>query len=454
MFGNANRFSKRSGKYFGLSMSLLLLLGACSSTLPSQANENKLKMPVNKVKRTAAPVYDCTPDLLLIMPNAQSDNDEIDEILKDAKGTIVGSMGEGKLKCLIYKTEKGHMLDTEKKFMKDREHFKYISRNYRFKAQVVPNDPQFTSEWHLGAINAPRAWDTTMGNSTKVAIFDTGCQASVSDLSGKTAKGYDATSVGARLTVLGGPGPIGDILGGIGGAASSGAQTDVQGHGTLVATTAAAKANNSVNTAGVAPGATVYPVQIAGSGGMTDDIAIMAGLLNMTITGNRIVNISYAAPPPVGFTNAALHAPLHVYMQEFHDVEGGLIFISSGNDGMFDPNPAVPYLNVVTAIDPSMSLTSFSNWGLSSTFTAPGQGIVCTGRDGKVKSVDGTSFSSPIVASIAALVWNANPVLPNFMVENILKASCFKADSAPWTPYYGFGMPDASKAVHMARFGL
>ncbi len=447
------KFNLSAKKVFGITMSLAISLSAIGAPVLA-ANEAKLKLPVGKVKRTAAPVYDCSPDLLLIMPNAQADNDEVSDLLKEAKGELVGTMGEGRLKCLIYKTEKGHMADTEKKFMKDKEHFKYISRNYRFRAQIVPNDPQFTSEWHLGAINAPKAWDTTMGNHTKVAVFDTGCQASIPDLAGKTLKGYDATTVGARLTVLGGPGPVGDLLGGLGGALSDGAQKDVQGHGTLVATTAAATANNKVDTAGVAPGARVYPVQIAGSNGMTDDIAIMAGLLNMMASGNRIVNISYAAPPPVGFTNFALHAPLHVYMQTFHDMEGGLIFLSSGNDGMFDPNPPVHYVNVVSAIGPDLKLTDFSNWGLPVTFTAPGKGIVCTARDGKVKSVDGTSFSSPIVASIAALVWNANPGLPNLAVESILKASCFKAGSAPWTPYYGFGMPDAEKAVHMARFGM
>lgn len=449
MFENFQKIGSKTKKLVGLSLSVILGLSSGTSTA-ALANESKLKLPENKIRRTAAPVYDCTPDLLLIMPNAQADNDEVESILKEANGTLVGTMGEGKLKCLIYRTEKGHMLETEKKFMNDKEHFKCISRNYRFKAQLIPGDPQFTSEWHLGAINAPKAWDTCVGNFTKIAIFDSGCQASIPDLSGKTQKGYDATTVGARLTVLGGSGAVGDLLGGIGGALSGGARSDVQGHGTLVATTAAATANR-VNTAGVAPGATVYPVQIAGSDGKTDDIAIMAGLLNMMASGNRIVNISYGAPPPVGFTNSLLHLPLHVYMQEFHDVKGGLIFISSGNDGMFDPNPRVPYLNVVSAIDPSLSLTDFSNWGMSVTFTAPGKSIVCSARDGSVKTVDGTSFSSPIVASVAALIWNANPALPNVAVESILKASCFKAGNAPWTPYYGFGMPDANRCVHMAR---
>jgi thermitase len=447
----SKRAHLKTAKLIGLTLSMLIGLSAGFAAPSMAADQAKLKIPTGLKKRTAPAVpSNFQPNILLVMPNANADNDEVNDVLKEAHGKLVGTMGEGRLKCLIYETEKGKLEETEKKFTKDKN-FRCVSRNYQFKAQMIPNDPQFASQWHLGAINAPRAWDITTGGGTKIAVFDSGCQASVADLNGKTLKGYDATTFGARLTVLGGPGLLGDLLGGLGGALSDGAQTDVQGHGTLVATTAAARANNSINTAGVAPGATVYPVQIAGSNGMTDDIAIMAGLLNMMASGNRIVNISYGAPPPIGFTNPFLHAPLHIYMQEYHDLKGGLIFLSSGNDGMFDPNPPVPYLNTVSAIDNSLSLADFSNWGTSVKFTAPGKGIVCTARNGAVRNVQGTSFSAPIVASIAALIWNANPGLPNVWVEHILKASCIKAGGAMWTPYYGYGMPDAEKAVKMAR---
>lgn len=445
-----------SGKRLVVGLSVALL-GMQSVAAPVLAADNvQLRMPKNIKRRVPTNIKaDYTPDLLLVMPNASAESDELDQALKDAKGTLVGTIGEGRLKVLVYKTEKGKLEETEKKFLKDKEHFNCVSRNYRFKAQIiVPNDPQFTQQWHLGAVNAPKAWDVTMGSGTKVAIFDSGCQASVPDLNGKTEKGYNAWTPEAHflagLAIAGGGGLLGDLLGAIGGATSGGAQTDVQGHGTVVATTACATANNSINVAGVAPKSKVYPVQIAGEGGFTDDLALIAGLMNMLSSGNRIVNISYGAPPPVGFTNAALHAPLHMFFNEYF-LKGGLIFISSGNDGMFDPNPPVPYLNVVSAIDNTMTLTDFSNYGLSTTFTAPGKGIKCTARDGSVADVDGTSFSSPIVAGIAALVWSANPVLPNVAVQSILKASCFKAGAAPWTPYYGFGMPDANKAVKMAK---
>jgi subtilisin family serine protease len=422
--------------------------------LPTYAGtEAKLHVPTNRVKKTPALSYNYTPDLLLIMPNAAADNDDVAEILKDAKGTIVGSMGHGKMTCIIYKTEKGHMIDTERKFMKDKEHFNMISRNYQCTAQMVPNDPQFTSQWHLGAVNAPSAWNTTIGASTPIAIFDSGCQSSNGDLNGKTQKGYNATTFWAHLTTGAGSNPLGNIFGGIGGDLSGGARTDVQGHGTFVATTAAASCNNNFDTAGVAPGSTVYPIQIADSSGKASDISIMAGLLNAPDAGCRIINISYNSAPPLGMSNAALHAPLHAYLKDFHDNHNGLIFMAAGNNGAFDANPAVPYVDFVSAVDPTLGLTTFSNFGNSITFTAPGQGIVCSARDGSVQSVDGTSFASPIVASIAALVWNANPRLSNTQVENILKASCSKAGSANWTQYYGYGMPDAAKAVKLATGG-
>jgi len=434
----------------GLSL-LTLLIGAGLPTFAG--SEAKLHVPTNRVKKSPALTYDYTPDVLLIMPNAAADNDEVAELLKEAHGTIVGSMGQGKMTCIIYKTEKGHMLDTEQKFMKDKGHFNLISRNYKCKAQIVPNDPKFTSEWHLGAINAPTAWNTSTGQSTRIAIFDSGCQASNADLNGKTQKGYNATTFWAHLTTGAGSNPFGNLLGGIGGDLSSGAQTDVQGHGTFVATTAAASFNNDFDTAGVSPGSTVYPIQIANSSGQADDISIMAGLLNAPDAGCRIINISYNSAPPLGLSNASLHAPLHSYLKDFHDHHNGLVFMAAGNNGAFDANPIAPYINFVSAVDPTLGLTFFSNYGNSISFTAPGQSIVCSARDGSVQTVSGTSFSSPIVASIAALVWNANPGLSNTQVENILKASCSKAGSANWTPYFGYGMPDAAQAVKFATGG-
>jgi subtilisin family serine protease len=248
---------------------------------------------------------------------------------------------------------------------------------------------------------------------------------------------------------------LSDLAGAVAEAASAGAQTDGNGHGTWVATTAAATLNDRAAGCGVAPGARIYPIRIAdaprGNEATTWDAEVAAAMVVAKDSGARIVNISYNSPY-VGFHNAALHAPLHMLFADFYATRNGLIFMSSGNDGVFDPTPPVPYLNLVSGIDPTGQLADFgngkgANWGPAVKFTAPATGIWVSDIDGSSVRVQGTSFSSPIVAAEAALIWERNSALPNFMVEQYLRNSCVTLSGSAFNPYYGWGMPDAQKAV-------
>jgi thermitase len=444
-----------------LTTALSLMLGVACVSAPAEAAPLKqLQVPQNRpAQRRAAPQVSFTPDVLLVMPDAKAEGDDIKDALKEAHGTVVGVLGEGKFRCLIIKTEKGKLAEVEGKLTKDKKHFSAVGRNYRIAANVVPNDPNFPSQWHLAAINCPRAWDRSTGGVT-MAVLDSGCQASISDLSGKTQKGYDATTAGSKamggtFMALGGyiPG-VSDAAAEAAAAASGGAQSDNHGHGTWVATTAAASFNNAAQGSGVAPSANIYPIKIAdGSPGTTiatDDLSLVAAMMVAMNRGARIVNLSYGAPY-VGFHNPALHAPLHVLFSMFYATRNGLIFMSAGNDGIFDATPPVPYINMVSAVDPTGNLASFSNYGPCVKFTAPGTGIVVSDINGTTKTVQGTSFSAPIAASVAALVCAANPALPNIAVENILKASCINVSGSALNMYYGYGMPDAERAVQLAK---
>jgi len=458
---STSAFASKVRRLFSATLSLML--GFAWLSAPAQAAPLKeLQVPQNRTtQRRAAPQVSYTPDLLIVMPDAKADGDEVKEALQEVHGKVVGILGQGKLRCLIIQTEKGKLAEVEGKLTKDKKHFSAVGRNYRIAANVVPNDPNFPSQWHLAAINCPRAWDRSTGG-VNMAIFDSGCQASIPDLSGKTQRGYDATTAGSKamggtFMALGGYVPgISDAAAEAAQAASSGARNDNHGHGTWVATAAAAAFNNSSEGSGVAPAANIYPVRIAdGSPGgtiMTDDLSLVAAMMVALNRGTRIINLSYGAPY-VGFHNPALHAPLHVLFSTFYTTRNGLIFMSARNDAVFDATPPVPYLNMVSAVDPTGNLASFSNYGPCVKFTAPGTGIVVTDIDGTTKSVQGTSFSSPICASVAALVWSANPGLPNIVVENILKASCVNVTGSPFNVFYGYGMPDADRAVRLARGG-
>lgn len=432
-----------------------------------------LKMPTQRPvqKRTARINY--TPDVLIVVPGAKMESNELQETMEETHGTIVGSLGEGDLKCYVIKTEKGHLEETEKMFSKkDKTHFACVSRNYSVPCTMVPDaasNPQFADQWHLQAIHCPDAWNTATGKGVRIAVFDTGCSAANPDLSGKTNKGFDAYgAVGKIMGALGHlpavmqPG-VTEVAGLAAGMLAGRADRDTGAgsHGTVVATTIAATMNNNFAGVGVAPNCGIYPVRIAENKSPLDkdhqyttDLEMIAGMIHILSKPDiRIVNISYNFPVG-GFHNAALHPALHTYFKKYfyEPYHSGLIFMSAGNESFPDPTPPVPYLCVVSAVDRDGKIADLETWGSNYgpavMFTAPGVQIGCSNKENKPKTTDGTSLSCPIVAGVAALIMDKKPMAPNIEILRTMIASCKKIKGAPvFTPYYGWGMPDAYAAV-------
>lgn len=232
---------------------------------------------------------------------------------------------------------------------------------------------------------------------------------------------------------------------------------DTHGHGTWVASTLGAAINDQV-TCGVAPFAQIYPVRIAygtrGGTASTNDRDLITAMVGALNSKAKIINISYGTSL-IGIHNPQFHSVLHKFFKYFHDKQGGLIFMSAGNDGFHDTfNKDLPYLVMVSAIDQTGSLSKFkkggSNYGPYVDFTAPGSDIVVSDIDGRPASVNGTSFSSPIVAGVASLVWGARPSLTNEQVEFCLRASAVNSTPGAKNDFYGWGMPDAERALKVA----
>jgi subtilisin family serine protease len=361
------------------------------------------------------------------MPNSEEPQEDSSEALTNLHGEVIKTIGEGPLTVWVVKFDTTlHFAEAEKKLGQD-NHFTSVQRDYLFEAKAAPvNDPYYPSQWHMSALNVVPAWNLSQGGQNIIGIIDSGCNPNISDLSGKCYSGYDA--VNRRE-----------------------GQSDVQGHGTMVATTAAAVTNNGRNTAAPARLSRIYPVRAGYSNGSVSGQAILEGILKCGNSGIKIINISANGNPPYTFANKSVNGTLHTYFRWFHDTKGGLIFNAAGNTPVKDNNPLVPYLIVVSAIDTSYSLASFSTYGNCVWFTAPGTSIYCSTRTGAVASVSGTSFSSPLVASVAALIWGANPALTNTQVESVLKNTCYKAGTASWTQWYGYGMPNSEAAMRAAR---
>lgn len=432
---------------------------ALSAQLPSQGaetgktTEKRQKSPILRIsptsyrltpytepgyKKTRVAVEDSRPirkgevasNSLLIMPN-KADKDDAMQTVREVSGTIVQTIGSGDRTVWVVEfPSQESFLKAEKSLVNDK-HLNKIQRNYVFSTQT--NDQFFPSQTYLPKLNVINAWNSSPGEQINtIAVIDTGVSLKNLDLAGKCYEGYDCNKDREK-------------------------QKDTAGHGTMVSTTAAAINNNYLLTAGPARNSRIFPINayVKKIGGFPANTLIEA--MDQCITrGIKIVNMSLNnANPEFSISNATNNDVLHSQFQTFHN-NGGLVFNAAGNDGNEDTlNPRYPYLIVVSALDPYGRKASFSKYGNPVWFTAPGVGIVCSSKAGKGKavSVSGTSFSSPLVASIAALLWGAKPSLTNTQLEQLLISTTNKEHDSLNKNYgvpnnfYGYGMPDADKAM-------
>jgi subtilisin family serine protease len=287
-------------------------------------------------------------------------------------------------------------------------------------ADMTPNDPWYANwQWELRKIGGPSAWAMTTGASNIIiAICDTGVDATHPDLATKLVPGWNVYNNNSN-------------------------SSDVLGHGTAVAGTAAASGNNSMGVASVAWGCKIMPIRVSDTSGSASFSSIASGLNWAASHGARVANISYIVTGSSTVTSAA---------RSFQD-SGGVVVSSAGNYSTFDSSPDNPYILTVSATNQNDVLESYSNTGNNIDLAAPGSAFT-TVKGGGYNSVGGTSYSSPTVAGVAALVMSANPNLTPSQVQDVLKQSADELGAAGWDSSYGWGRVNASRAVSLASGGV
>ena len=135
---------------------------------------------------------------------------------------------------------------------------------------------------------------------------------------------------------------------------------------------------------------------------------------------------------------------------------GMILVTSAGNSGASsDPHIAAPADAVsviaVGAVNSIEVLTSFSSKGpsydgrIKPDVMAQGLAVVVSDAAGNIVTVNGTSFSSPIMAGMIACLWQAFPQKTNHEIRQLVLKSADRF-SAP-NNQYGFGIPDFVLAV-------
>jgi thermitase len=280
----------------------------------------------------------------------------------------------------------------------------------------VGNDTYYANAWHLQKIQAPTAWDSSLGTGVTIAILDSGVDGTHPDLQSKLVAGWNFYDRNANTS-------------------------DVYGHGTKVAGAAAAISNNATGVTGVAWNAKIMPVRISDTAGYAFYSTIAEGIYWAADNGAKVVNVSYAVHGSTSVQSAGK------YLQG----KGGLLINSAGNSGAVDSTLANSAMISVSATDSADLKTSWSSFGNYVDVSAPGQGIWTTARGGGYAAVNGTSFSSPITAGVVAMMMSANPALTPSELENILKTTSVDLGIAGTDQSFGAGRINAAAAVQRAR---
>jgi serine protease len=189
-------------------------------------------------------------------------------------------------------------------------------------------------------------------------------------------------------------------------------------HGTHVAGTIAAVANNGIGIAGIAPNTKILPVKFLGPKGQgTTSGAVQA--VNYVVTMKKggapitAINASWGGPSYSSALATAITAAGN---------ENILVVAAAGNDGVSTPfYPAaqtcttkwgVDCVISVAAHDEYGNITNFSNYGTSIVdISAPGDMILSTIPAGKYAFLDGTSMAAPHVAAVISTCRGIETVL-------------------------------------------
>ncbi|MBI2931360.1 MAG: S8 family serine peptidase [Planctomycetes bacterium] len=286
-------------------------------------------------------------------------------------------------------------------------------------AAIIPNDPAFITQWHLRAMDAPGAWDTTTGSpQVPIAVVDSGVNAAHPELSSKVLPGWNFLTESTDTS-------------------------DMLGHGTAVAGTAAAAFNNAMGGAGVAPLAPIMPLVVLNANNVAYYSDIARAIVYAADHGVRVVNVSLGAAVPSGLLQDAV---------DYAWSRGTVVFAAAMNAASSLPHfpAACDRVVAVGATAPGDRRATFSDFGEWLDMVAPGDLIYTTHAGGGYGWVAGTSFAAPAVAGVAALVLSRQPDLTPDQLVRQLQQTCDDLGAPGWDLYFGHGRVNARRAVTVA----
>jgi serine protease len=281
---------------------------------------------------------------------------------------------------------------------------------------MLPNDPGINQMWHLEAIGAPSAWDVTRGTSSqRIGVVDTGLLRSHEDVGGRAVTGFDFVSSSSQAND--GNGRDSNF---------NDAGDSCQGephsfHGTHVAGTIGAAANNGIGVAGVNWNAGLVIARALGRcGGASSDIMEGAAwLAGAQVNGVPAIGANKVSVMNLSLGGANACSSFEQQVVDFVDQQGVIFVAAAGNDAGPVGSPAnCGKVVTVASFGPDGSKAAYSSFGSQVEIVAPG-GDQRFGSDAGVLSASGpdandyrfqqgTSMAAPHVAGAISLLQAVN----------------------------------------------
>lgn len=341
-----------------------------------------------------------------------------------------------------------------------------VNRLHAPDRKVEPNDSLYSDQTYLRHLRLPEAWDIVKAEDSSppvvIAIVDGGGDWQHEDLLANVWT--NANEIPDNGVDDDTNGFIDDVHG-VNFANEDDNNNDPTGqpqtpgntwHGTAVAGAASAVTDNSTGLAGAAWNAKLMHI----NAGCTNEEFICygyEGVLYAAANGADIINASWGA---YLFGDAQEEFQMIDEALDLATDMGALVVVAAGNENSnSDVFPNYPtnhprVLSVGATARDSRRRTGSSNYGLRVSVFAPGAGIITTAPDGAYNPASGTSFASPLVSGIAALVLTRYPsISADALREQIrLSSENMDAENPNFAGRLGRGYVNAEAALQAPAF--
>lgn len=361
-----------------------------------------------------------------------------------------------------------------------------IIEEYEYHALATPNDPYATSAWSLTNMQLPSAWNTAIGNGVVVAVIDSGFALNHEDLVNQwqTNNGETGTTKLGDTCWSGvaadkqtnncdddNNGYVDDYRGwdfvGVNNNPMAGETTPSGAgvtHGTETAGLVGMTGNNGKGSATASWQTKIMPLQALSDSGSGYTSSVVAAIYYAVDNGVKVINMSLGGSA----NDPALQTAIDYAYQ--HDV---VVVAAAGNCGTGTEsgcNPAQPgemsypglsnHVISVGATTSTNARASFSSYGEGLDVVAPGSGTIVSPMWSQANqtslytsSLFGTSFSSPYVASVVALIKSVRPSSTTDDITAIIDGTATKVaamSGSVYTTEYGHGLVNAALALQVA----